>query len=212
MTDPPQTRSVKIGQDERTGWSSDRPRKEGQKERPVDISTRCRVLAPSDRLRYSPGSLLVIVSASEELRERFAGGIIQEKGALFTMPRVRALIAGRVDQEVAEEKAAELLEAAVQKRLKAGETVVVVAEGLAPEARERYVRAAAANRRPRHLMLLETPKDEVAEEDRAPLNELRRKLDAGELGEEGFQTAMRLSAGALKELKAILFRPAPQED
>ena len=120
--------------------------------------------------------------------------------------------AGRVDEAVAEEKAAELLDAAVQKRLKAGETVVVVAEGLEPQARERFVRAAAANRRPRHIMLLETAKEEVAEEDRAPLNELRRALDAGELGQEGFQTAMRLSPGALKELKAILFRPAPQED
>ena len=213
MTTPSQPRSVKIPQDERTGWSSDRPRgKEGGRERPVDISTRCRVLAPSDRLRYSPGSLLVIVSASEELRERFAGGMIQEKGALFSMPKVRALIAGRVDESVAEEKAAELLDAAVLKRLKAGETVVVVAEGLDPQARERFVRAAAANRRPRHLMLLETAKDDVAEDDRAPLNELRRALDAGELGQEGFQTAMRLSPGALKEIKAILFRPAPQED
>ena len=212
MTTPSQPRSVKIGQDERTGWSSDRPRKEGQKERPADISTRCRVLTPSDRLRYSPGSLLVMVSASEELRERVAGGMIQEKGAVFSMPRVRALIAGRVDESVAEEKAAELLEAAVLKRLKAGETVVVAVEGLEPEARDRFVRAAAANRRPRHLMLLETPKDDVAEEDRAPLNELRRALDAGELGQEGFQTVMRLSPGALKELKAILFRPAPQED
>jgi predicted kinase len=212
MTTPSQPRSVKIAQDERTGWSSDRPRKSGGPERKPDISTRCRVLAPSDRLRYSPGSLLVVVSASEELRERFAGGMIQEKGALFTMPRIRALIAGRVDESVAEQKAAELLQAAVQKRLTAGETVVVVAEGLEPEAREAYVRAAAGLRRPRHLMLLETPKDQVDEEDRAPLNELRRALDAGELGQEGFQTAIRMSAGALKEIKAIVFRPAPQED
>ena len=212
MTTPSQPRSVKIGQDERTGWSSDRPRKSGGPERKPDISTRCRVLTPSDRLRYSPGSLLVIVSASEELRERVAGGMIQEKGAVFSMPRVRALIAGRVDEDVAEEKAAELMEAAVLKRLKSGETVVVAVEGLEPEAREDFVRAAAANRRPRHLMLLETSKEDVAEEDRAPLNELRRALDAGELGQEGFQTAMRLSPGALKELKAILFRPAPQEE
>ena len=212
MTTPSQPRSVKIGQDERTGWSSDRPRKDGGRERPVDISTRCRVLSPSDRLRYSPGSLLIIVSPSEELRERVAGGLIQEKGAVFSMPRVRALIAGRVDESVAEEKAAELMNAAVLKRLKAGETVVFVAEGLEPEGREPFLRAAAANRRPRHLMLLETPKDEVPEEDRAPLNELRRALDAGELGQEGFQTAMRLSPGALNELKAILFRPAPKDD
>ena len=212
MSNPFQPRSVKIANDERTGWSSDRPRRDGAPPRPADISTRCRVLAPADRLRYSPGSLLVIVSASEELRDRFAGGMIQERGALLSMNKVRALIAGRVAEDEAEDKAAELLDSAVQKRLTAGETVVVVAEGLEPEARERYVRAAAALRRPRHLMLLETAKEHVEEEDRAPLNELRRALDAGELGQEGFQTAVRLSAGALKEIKAIWFRPAPRED
>jgi len=212
MSNPSQPRSVKIANDERTGWSSDRPRRDGAPERKPDISTRCRVLAPADRLRYSPGSLLVIVSASEELRDRFAGGMIQERGALLSMSRVRALIAGRVPDDEVEEKAAELLDSAVQKRLTAGETVVIVAEGIEPEAREAYVRAAAALRRPRHLMLLETAKELVEEEDRAPLNELRRQLDAGELGQEGFQTVIRLSAGALKEIKAIWFRPAPKDD
>lgn len=212
MPNPPQPRSVKIAQDERTGWSSDRPRRDGAPARPADISTRCRVLTPSDRLRYSPGSLLVIVSASAELRDRFANGLITEKAALLTMGKVRALLAGRVPEGVVEEKAAELLQAAVLKRLKAGETVVIVPESLDPAEREPFLRAAAANRRPRHLMLLETPKDDVDEEDRLPLNDLRRALDSGETGQEGFQTAIRLSGGALQELKAILFRPAPVED
>jgi hypothetical protein len=212
MPNPPQPRSVKIAQDERTGWSSDRPRRDGAPARPADISTRCRVLTPSDRLRYSPGSLLVIVSASAELRDRFANGLITEKAALLTMGKVRALLAGRVPEGVVEEKAAELLQAAVLKRLKAGETVVIVPESLDPTEREPFLRAAAASRRPRHLMLLETPKDDVDEEDRLPLNDLRRALDSGETGQEGFQTAIRLSGGALQELKAILFRPAPVED
>ena len=29
MNDKPSTRSVKIGEDERTGWSSERPRRDG---------------------------------------------------------------------------------------------------------------------------------------------------------------------------------------
>ena len=53
-------RSVKISADERTGWSSERPRANGAAPRAVDVSGRCRVLAPSHRLCYSPGSLLVI--------------------------------------------------------------------------------------------------------------------------------------------------------
>ena len=44
------------------------------------------------------------------------------------------------------------------------------------------------------------------------LNELRRSLDAGELGAEGFQTALRLNASAASELKKLLFRPPPRDD
>ena len=61
---PRNPRSVKISDDERGGWSSDRPRKAGAPKRPPDLSVRSQVLRPSDRLRYSPGSLLVIASAS----------------------------------------------------------------------------------------------------------------------------------------------------
>jgi len=35
---------------------------------------------------------------------------------------------------------------------------------------------------------------------------------AGELGEEGFQTALRLGGGSVNELKRILFRPPPKDD
>ena len=54
------------------------------------------------------------------------------------------------------------------------------------------MRLAAAHRRARHLVLVEAGKDSVAEEDRAPLAELRTALDAGELGQEGFMTSLRL--------------------
>src|SRR5262249_44678130 len=70
----------------------------------------------------------------------------------------------------------------------------------------------AAQRRPRHLILLETARENVAEDDLAPLNELRRALDAGELGNEGIQTALRLGGGSAAEVKRILFRPPPRED
>jgi hypothetical protein len=52
----------------------------------------------------------------------------------------------------------------------------------------------------------------VAEEDLALLNDLRRALDAGELGAEGFQTALRLGGGSAAEVKRILFRPPPRDD
>jgi hypothetical protein len=213
MPDPPSSaRSVKIGADERTGWSSDRPRREGAPTRPVAVSTRCRVLRPTDRMRYSPGSLVIVVSASAADRDAFIERAIEEKGAVFTLGKIRSLIEGRVPAEDLDARAAELQQAAVTKRLEAGESVVIGAEGLGADERERWVRLAHGLRRPRHIVLLETARDQVGEEDLATLNELRTALDAGELGAEGFQTAMRLGGAAIDELKRIVFRPAPRDD
>src|SRR3954467_13131091 len=211
-TPPPNTRSIKIDQDERGGWSSDRPRPGGGPPRKPDLSTRCKLLTPSDQLRYSPGSLLMVTSASQQARDSFIDRLIETKGAVLSLDKVKGLLAGRVAEDQMEESAAQLLEKAVLKRLEAGETVVVPTKGLDPEEGERFVRMAPAHRRPRHLILIETARDQVAEEDRPALNELRRRLDAGELGQEGFQTALRLGGGSVGELKRLVFRPAPRDD
>jgi hypothetical protein len=208
VADTPNTRSIKIADDERGGWSSDRPRRSGP-ERPADISTRCRVLAPSDSLRYSPTSLVLIVSPSADRREAFAERLIQDRGSLLSLARVRRLLAGRVPDEEMDQRAQELLDAAARKRFEAGEPVVVTAAGLDPEERERYARLAAAARRPRHVILVEG--GGVEDEDRRALNELRRRLEAGELGAEGFQTALRLSGDAVSDLKRIVFAREPRE-
>lgn len=212
MSEKPTARSVKISADERTGWSSERPRAHGAPPRPVDVSVRCRVLAPSHRLRYSPGSLLVIVGADAADPARFAERVVEERGASLTPARVRALLAGRVPEPEIEERVSELLAGAVLKRLQAGETVVLPLEGFDADERERYVRLAHGLRRPRHLILLEAPRDAVRDDERPALDELRRSLDAGELGLEGFQTALRLGGQALTELKRIVFQPPPRDD
>ncbi|HTU94374.1 MAG TPA: hypothetical protein VMF14_00955 [Solirubrobacteraceae bacterium] len=212
MSEKNTARSVKIAADERTGWSSERPRPGGGPPRPVDISVRCRVLAPSHRLRYSPGSLVIIVGADAAQPARFAERVIEERGASLVPARVRALLAGRVPEAEIEERAAELLAGAVLKRLQAGETVVLPLEGFDAAERERYVRMAHGLRRPRHLILLEAPRDAVRDDERPALDELRRSLDAGELGAEGFQTALRLGGQALSELKRIVFQPPPRDD
>ena len=204
-------RSVRIGDDERGGWSSDRPRKAGAPEREPDVSVRGRVLKPTDLLRYSPGSLLMIVSPAPAIRSRFAERLIEQRGALFSLEKVRGLLAGRVAEEEMDQKAVELLDAAVTKRLQTGETVVITA-GVHPDERERHVKTAARFRRPRHLILLEAPRDEVPEDDRAPLNDLRRRLDAGELGADGFHSALRLASEGMSELKRLVFRPEPRDD
>jgi len=206
MPTPPTVRSVKIASDERTGWSSERPRRDGAPPRPVDVSARCRVLAPADRIRYSPGSLLLIVSADASESVRFAERVVEERGAVLSLAKVRALLAGRVTAEEIEARARELLDATVAKRLGESNTIVLALEGLDAEERERYVRLAHGLRRPRHLVLLEIPREQVPEQERATLNELRRALDAGELGLEGLQTTLRLSGGAMAEVKRIVFQ------
>ncbi len=212
MADQPSTRSVKIGEDERTGWSSERPRRAGGPERPPNIAVRSRVLTPSDHLRYSPGSLLVIVCPSAKERDRFTERMIPNRGSLLSLGKVRELLAGRVSAEDVESRASDVLDAAIQKRLQANETVVIAAEGTGAEERERYARMAAAAKRPRHLILLEVARADVADEDRASLNELRRRLDAGELGAEGFQTAVRVGGQSVSELKRIIFEYPPRDD
>jgi len=212
MSTPPNTRSIKIDQDERGGWSSDRPRPGGGPPRKPDIATRCKVLSPSDQLRYSPGSLLIVTSASADARDSFVERLIETKPAVLSLGKVKGLLAGRVPEDKIEESAQQLLDKAVLKRLEAGETVVIPAQGLDAEERERYLRMAAGFKRPRHLILIETARDAVQDEDRPALNELRRRLDAGELGQEGVQTALRLGGGSVSELKRLVFRPAPRDD
>jgi len=212
MASRPQGRSVKISDDERTGWSSDRPRREGGPARPANLTVHCRVLRPTDRLRYSPGSLLIVACASETELDTFLGRLIEERAAVLSLARVRKLLEGRVAAEELDQRASELLLAAVQKRLEARQTVVLAMRSFAPSERESFLRVAAALRRPRHLILIETAREKVAEEDLASLNELRRALDAGELGAEGIQTVLRLGGGSAAEVKRILFRPPPRED
>jgi hypothetical protein len=212
MASRPSARSVKISDDERGGWSSDRPRRDGAPPRPADVTVHCRVLSPTDRLRYSPGSLLVIASASAAERDGFIARLIEDRASLLSLEKVRTLLAGRVDEAELDARAEELLGAAVSKRLQNRETVVLAAQGLEASEREPFVRMAAALKRPRHLILLETAREQVSEEDLPALNELRRALDAGDLGGEGFQTALRLGGGTAVEVKRILFRPPPRED
>jgi hypothetical protein len=176
------------------------------------VSVRARTLRPSDRLRYSPGSLLLVIGAAAAEPDRFAERVVEERGAVLSLVKVRALLAGRVAPDEIEARAREVLDAAISKRLQAGQSVVVAIHGFDASERERLVRLAHGERRPRHLILIETSRDHVLDEERPGLDELRRTLDAGELGREGFQTVLRLGGNSLTELKRIVFQRPPRDD
>jgi len=212
MASRPPGRSVKIGDDERTGYSSDRPRREGARVRPPDLRVNCRVLAPADRLRYSPGSLLIVCCASSQELEAFLERLIDDRASVLTRSRVLKLLAGRVPDEAIEQRADELLRLTAVKRMEARQTVVLGLQDMSAEAREPFLAKASELRRPRHLILLEVPRELVDVDTRGTLNELRRALDAGELGAEGIQTALRLGGGTAEEVKRIIFRPPAREE
>jgi hypothetical protein len=205
-------RSVKIGDDERLGWSSERPRREGGPQRPADISTRNRVLKPSEELMYSPGSLVVVASPAPADAAAFVNRLVQAKGALFSMAKVRTLLAGRVGQAELEARAQELLTGAIAKRLESGETVVLVTETLDADERDPFVRLAAAAGRPRHILLFEPARVDLDDDGKAALSDLRRRLTAGELGQEGFQTSLRLAGSTIGEVKRLDFQRPARDD
>src|ERR1035437_6175165 len=113
MPDAPSSRSVKIGADERTGWSSERPRRDGAPPRPANIAVRSRVLRPSDRMRYSPGSLLLVVGATDSDPGRLLAGVRAERWIALSLAKVRSLLAGRVADAEIESRSPELLDATV---------------------------------------------------------------------------------------------------
>jgi hypothetical protein len=163
-------------------------------------------------MRYSPGSLVVVACADAQLRARFVARVIDEQSAVLSLDKVRALLAGKVPEADLDAKANALLDAAASKRFAAGQTVLIPLQTLTPEERERFVRLAAAHRRPRHLVLVEASKDKVSDADKEPLGELRTALNAGELGQEGFMTSLRLGGNTIDELKKIIFAPPPADD
>jgi predicted kinase len=209
MPDPAAPRSVKISSDERTGWSSERPRDGAP--RPPDVSVRSRLLSPSDRLRYSPGSLVLVNGPAGAQPEKFVERVIEERGVALSLQRVLTLLAGRAAPEEIDARAHELLDVAIKKRLAAGESVALALPGFDAAERDKYVRLAHAHRRPRHMILIETSREHVLDSEKPGLDELRRALDANELGKEGFQTALRLGGRAVGELKRIVFQRPPAD-
>ena len=131
---------------------------------------------------------------------------------MLSPTKIRELLRGRVPDDELEARSQELLDATVRKRLQASQTVVIPLAAFDPDERARFVRLAHAERRPRHLILIETMREQVLDEERPGLDELRRTLDAGQLGAEGFQTALRLGGDALGELKRIVFARPPRDD
>ncbi len=163
-------------------------------------------------MRYSPGSLVIVIGPAATEPALFAGRVVAERGVVISLSQVKSLLAGRVNDSELQERSAEVLTGAVTRRLQQNDTVVLATESLDPAEREPYLRLAHQLRRPRHAILLDAGRDEVSSDERPALDETRRALDSGELGQEGFQTALRLSRQTREELKRVIFQRPPRDD
>ena len=143
-------RSVKIGENERGGWSSERPRRPGEAERPprpADVSVRGRVLSPSDSLRYSPGSLLLIACADPATRDAFCARVIADAARCSRSARCAALLEGRVGGRRARGEGAGAARRRRQEAARRGPHRRGRARGARPR-RARALRAAGARAQP----------------------------------------------------------------
>ena len=209
-------RSVKISDDERTGWSSERPRRPGEPERParpVDVSVRGRVLFPG-----RPHALL----AGEPRAGRLPGPRAARRVLRARAGRPeRAALARegpRADQGPRPRRAARRQGAGARRRDR----------GQAPRRRPLRRRRPRGARAPRSASTTSawprrTGARAISCSSRSArtacprtcattLGELRTRLDAGELGQEGFATSLRLGGNAVRELKRIVFAPPPRDD
>ena len=210
----PSARSVKISADERTGWSSDRPRRDGAPERPAGHLRRT-VACSRRRIACAtrPGACLIVVSASPAERDSFVD--TPDRGSrLPAVAREGSHAAGRAGRPKRScgARAGAAAGGGRQSAWRTGRRWCSSADGLAG-GRARLVRAHGGSlKRPRHLILLETTRDQVPDEDLAALNALRRALDAGELGGAGLSD--RASSRGRRRLggQADLFRPPPREE
>ena len=205
-------RSVKIGSDERTGWSSERPRREGEPERPAPRRRRARAAASSprtDRLRYAPGSLLLVVGADTPA-ERGASPAASSRSPArcCRWPRSAPCCRGASPPRSSRPKASALLDATAAKRLAAGDSVVDPGRGPRP----RDARALRA-----HGPCAPAPAPSASSSRRARIGPGGRPRHAARPAQRarrrgprrgGFFTALRLGGNTIREFEEDRLRAA----
>ena len=211
-----QPRNVKIGDNERGGWSSDRPRRPGEPERPPrkqDVSVRGRVLGPTDRMRYSPGSLLLIACADRTLRDRFVARVIDEQSAVLSLDKVRALLAGKVAEDELDAKAQR---AARRRRVQALHGRPDRRDPARDARRPRSASATCASPPPTGARAISCSWRPARTTSPTPTASRSASCAPRSTGassaQEGFMTSLRLGGRMVEELKKIIFAPPPADD
>jgi predicted kinase len=220
-TDRGGRRSVKIGDQERSAYSSDRTRRgepigDRDEERGQSVRrARGRRLNPSNRISYSPSSVIVLAGAAGVGKTTFADRLF-DKGsvAVLSIAKIQRMIAGAPEGPEARAQAVSLIGQVAAQRLRAGQSVVIDGRALDPEERRELVLVAQRARRPAHLIFLEGSREQLEqggaseqdiEHDLPLTGELRRAVEQDRLGEEGFSTVLTLTRRAAEQVRQIGF-------
>jgi hypothetical protein len=201
-------RSVKIGADERTGWSSDRPRGErttsGRGGRPPKPQGRAKTVAASDVLSFPSGSLVLFTGADATTVHRLVGRLLPRPAVIAYDPVARA-VTEKVGAEQAPALTLQLVGKAVKERLGAGQSVVLETSDLSTEVRTGLA-ALAAPPAGSHLVVLESGRKAVGDDERFEvLRTLANDARSGEIGSEGFSTAVVLGRSDLDKVTEVEF-------
>jgi len=201
-------RRVVIGAEERTGWSSERPEKDGRPK----VHGQARVLHAATELHYAPRSILLISGAELEVRRHLLQRLFPAE-LVISAERIEALVKGKVSEERLPATVSHLMRQAAANRLAAGRPTVVATETLTEAERKNFTTLAEESKRGAHLIILDAGRQAVADEDAfSALQALRALARDGEVGVEGFRTVLVLGRADVDALRSITFedRRRPQ--
>lgn len=198
-------RSVKIGADERTGWSSERPQRASSGPgRPPRPAGRALAVAPSDTLSFPSGGLVVFTGADAVTVHRLVARLLP-RPALISYDALARAVAEKVPPEHVGEVTLRLVGKRVAERQAEGQATVIETGRLSTELRAAL--AALADRRTgSHLVVLDSGRKAVGDDERfEQLRDVVARARNGEIGAEGFSTATVLGRADLDKVTAIEF-------
>jgi hypothetical protein len=198
-------RSVKIGADERTGWSSERPqRMRSGPGRPPRPAGRALAVAASDTLSFPSGSLVIFTGADAVAVRRLVARLLP-RPMLISYDALARAVAEKVPSEQVGEVTLRLVGKRVAERQAEGQATVIETGELSSELRTAL--AALADRRAgSHLVVLDAGRKAVGDDERfEALRAVVAGARSGEIGAEGFSTAMVLGRVDLDKVTGIEF-------
>jgi hypothetical protein len=196
-------RSVKIGADEKSGWSSDRPHRTtgGRPPRP---SGRAKVLAAGDSLSFPEGSLVVFTGSDPVTLHRLVGRLLP-RPAVISYDQLARAVATKVGPDEVAAVTMKLIAKPVGERLAEGRAVVIETADLASDVR-RGLAALASPRVGSHLVVLDSGRKAVADDERfETLSALAADARSGEIGVEGFSTVVILGRSDVDKVTEVEF-------